>query len=704
MEFRGLTLDTFQEQAIGKLAEGGSVLVCAPTGTGKTLVADWIVTHAIETKKSVIYTAPIKALSNQKFRDYCNTFGEENVGLVTGDLVIRRDAPIRVMTTEILRNMLLSGEDLSSLLAVVIDEIHFLDDRDRGTVWEEVLIYLPNTVQIIGLSATLSNVREFASWLSHVRQEDILVVEEHQRAVPLEVGFANKSTGLSTVVDFEDTWKKKKAIGRHTETRANFKGQRKGKNRDRNARRKQRYIRKTRDTDVVQMVVDNDLLPMLYFAFSRRDIEMYARSLMDNTHIDLLSDREHAQLTSILEQAQTDLGPVLSRGLRRLYSRGVAFHHAGLHVQLKVLVESLYEQRLIKVLYCTSTFALGINMPARTVVFDGLKKFNGQQVAPLSVRQFMQKAGRAGRRGLDEYGNVYIRMDFDEYDEWKPIIKHYQKGRSEPVHSRFGLSWNSVANLVHRYERKQVRELVERSFLNWHFSKEAERQLQRADAIEQKRNAKKSGVNKTSKEVKRLRKRAARSGQKCWDTFQHKVNYLKQVGYISRDGSFNAGGLVILHLQISEILITEIVLAGIFEELDSNTMFGILCGLVSDFPRKVRPLYNLTKQERKITFRIQSVRESKIVLDAEDLTDTEYSWAPMYMPIGRMWAQGATFSQIIGRLEYDTDVSSDIISAFRRAKDLAGQLREVYRDDPTMLEILRDLIRDVSRDEVEVVG
>ena len=464
-------------------------------------------------------------------------------------------------------------------------------------------------MQIVGLSATLSNVREFASWLSHVRQEDVLVVEEHQRAVPLEVGFANKATGLCTVVDFEDTWKKKRSIGRQNQTRPHFKGHFKGRNRDRQSR-KQRFIRKTRDTDVVQMVVDADLLPMLYFAFSRRDIEMYARGLMDNTHVDLLSDREHAQLTSILERAQTELGPRTLRGLRRLYSRGVAFHHAGLHVQLKVLVESLYEQRLIKVLYCTSTFALGINMPARTVVFDGLKSLMATSCSIIRATIYA-KAGRAGRRGLDEYGNVFIRMDFDEYDEWKPIIKHYQKGRSEPVHSRFGLSWNSVANLVHRYERKHVRELVERSFLNWHFSKEAERQLERADALEQKRNAKSSGASKPSKEVKRLRKRAARSGQKCWDTFQHKVNFLKQIGYISRDGSFNAGGLVILHLQISEILITEIVLAGVFEELDSNTLFGILCGLVSDFPRKVRPLYNLTKQERKLTFRIQSIRESK---------------------------------------------------------------------------------------------
>ncbi|MEQ1504798.1 MAG: DEAD/DEAH box helicase, partial [Myxococcota bacterium] len=213
MKYRGLDLDPFQDQAIRALAEGRSVLVCAPTGTGKTIIADWIVEEALATGQSVIYTAPVKALSNQKYRDYVRLHGESNVGLVTGDLVIRRDAPCLVMTTEILRNILLNGDSLPQLLAVVLDEIHFLDDRERGTVWEEVLIYLPPSVRIVGLSATLSNVREFAGWLEHVRDGQVEVVQEPRRAVPLEFDFFSVDTGIVDPSTYDRMFKRKRGGG-----------------------------------------------------------------------------------------------------------------------------------------------------------------------------------------------------------------------------------------------------------------------------------------------------------------------------------------------------------------------------------------------------------------------------------------------------------------------------------------------------------
>jgi ATP-dependent RNA helicase HelY len=196
IEYRGHVLDRFQAESISALQAGHSVLVCAPTGTGKTMVADWLVEEALGRGQQVIYTAPVKALSNQKFRDYCRLLGEERVGLVTGDLVIRRDAPCRVMTTEILRNMLLSGEQLPELAAVIVDEIHFLDDKERGTTWEEVLIYLPSRVRIVGLSATLSNVQPFSEWLSEVRGHPVTVVEEYRRAVLLTFRVASREGGL----------------------------------------------------------------------------------------------------------------------------------------------------------------------------------------------------------------------------------------------------------------------------------------------------------------------------------------------------------------------------------------------------------------------------------------------------------------------------------------------------------------------------
>jgi superfamily II RNA helicase len=196
MQYSGFTLDPFQAEAITHLQAGKSVLVTAPTGTGKTIIADWLVENAIKAGKSVIFTAPVKALSNQKFRDYCRLYGEEKVGLLTGDLVIRREAPCLVMTTEILRNILLSGDSLGKLSAVILDEIHFLDDPERGTVWEEVLIYLPKEIQILGLSATLSNVQEFSRWLGEVRDQEVAVVIEEVRTVPLHLFVGDRTGGL----------------------------------------------------------------------------------------------------------------------------------------------------------------------------------------------------------------------------------------------------------------------------------------------------------------------------------------------------------------------------------------------------------------------------------------------------------------------------------------------------------------------------
>jgi superfamily II RNA helicase len=348
-------------EAVEHVRAGRSVLVSAPTGTGKTIIADYIVDKALSENKEVIYTAPIKALSNQKYRDYCRLHGTENVGLITGDLVINRDAPLRIMTTEILRNMLLQGEELPHLAYVIVDEIHFLDDPERGTVWEEVLIYLPHRVKILGLSATLANIDEFAEWLSFVREEEVPVVIEETRHVPLSIFLANRDAGIC---DFERY--------RHMHTRWQalaskaMKAEAQEKRRDGGGRRRSGRPRKLR-------------LPG-----SR--------------------ETKHWELIRMLGSGHAEFEKVMTSEQERMYLKGIAFHHAGAHVGLKAFVEELYEQRMIKVLYCTSTFALGINMPARTVCFQALRKYNGSTVLPLTVRQFMQKAGRAGRRGIDDVG------------------------------------------------------------------------------------------------------------------------------------------------------------------------------------------------------------------------------------------------------------------------------------------------------------
>ena len=697
MQYRGFELDRFQTEAIEHLEEGRSVLVSAPTGTGKTLIADWIVDQALALGKEVIYTAPIKALSNQKFRDYVRKFGEDKVGLVTGDLVIRRDAPCRVMTTEILRNMLLTGEQISNLHAVVVDEIHFLDDWDRGTVWEEVLIYLPSTVQIVGLSATLANLEEFADWLSMVRGATVGVVTEFERAVPLTFQLASTDTGLVDPKRYDELFKKKARQGMLTAA-PNRRDQRRGRHnsRDRSNKRDRRGAR-TSHTDVFVLLEERDLLPYLYFVFSRRDTERFARALSRRLGRSLLDSDERRRVSDLLKATDEAAGTPVTEDNRQLYLRGVAFHHAGLHVHLKALVEQLYEEKLVRVLYCTSTFALGINMPARTAVFDGIMKYNGRAVAPLSTRQFMQKAGRAGRRGLDEVGHVVIRVDLSDYKALKPFLETYQRGAYEEVNSRFNLSWNSIVNLVGRHDEDQIRAIVEKSFRNYRLVAAAEEQISEAQRLEADEG------NKSRKLARRLRRRANEAGDVCWHEFTLKRQFLQHLGYLAEDLTFNAGARVLQHLQIAEIFVTELVLSGAFEDLDVAEWFGVMAALTNDLPRGASVRGRPTKAERALLGRVDDVRWSYPVEESAAISRVEVTWCPEMFPLGRAWAEGKSLVEILETVDSTTDFSGDLITGFRRAKDLGGQLRQVYAELPDRLAVLEELLRTVSRDEVEVL-
>ena len=444
------------------------------------------------------------------------------------------------------------------------------------------------------------------------------------------------------------------------------------------------------------MLYEDKLVPYLYFVFSRADTERCAFQLGERTRSSLLDEQEHKQATAFLAQAKEEIGPALDPELEHLYRSGIAFHHAGLHVQLKAVVERLYEKRLIKVLYCTSTFALGINMPARAVVFDGLKKYNGQRMAPLTTRQFMQKAGRAGRRGLDEAGTVILRMDFEDYAEAKPLLTQYLKGTVEPIRSSFNLSWNSIVNLIGQYDEDTIRDLVDKSFLNWSLSKAAERQRARAETLVESRGA--------NKEVRRLRKRADLATGRCWDEFQAKVGFLKGIGYLDAEGEFCAGAQILQHLQIAEIMMTELVLSGVLEDLDPPTLFGVLCGLSGDLARHTQCRLPLSKADRRLARSIAQLYESKIVVQAEEISAIAVVWTPPFIPIGRAWIQGTPLHELMDDISSRTDISGDLISCFRRAKDLAGQLRVVYKDFPSQRKILTSLIRKAARDEVEAVG
>jgi ATP-dependent RNA helicase HelY len=728
MEFRGLTLDPFQQQAIEHVDADRSVLVSAPTGTGKTLIADYIVEKALSENKEVIYTAPIKALSNQKYRDYTRLYGYDKVGLITGDNVINRDAPLRIMTTEILRNMLLSGEELPHLSHVIIDEIHFLDDIERGTVWEEVLIYLPSRVKILGLSATLANIDEFSEWLAYVRDEEVPVVVENTRHVPLSIYMANRDAGICDIDRYKfmhERWHKlakraaveaeraKKAAG------GGGGGRRRGRGRSKSGSGRLRLPgqRETRHFELIKML-GAEFRPILYFAFSRKMCEQFSRELGRKApDAGFTTDEEKALIKARVDQFDLEFLKVMTTDQENMYLKGIACHHAGLHVGLKAFVEDLYERKLIKVLYCTSTFALGINMPARTTCFQALRKYDGRGVVPLTVRQFMQKAGRAGRRGIDNVGYVIILEEFWDFERDADAIKTYISGDHEKVRSAFNLSFNSVVNLLDRHggDLDQIRDIIDKSFLTFTHRQAAAAEEHKLDHIAE--SLAKDGwdprkadagtpprhLMARAKKYRKLGRRRKKADDKVWADFNEKAKLLQDVGYLDEDLGFNAGAKVLRHLQIEEIFSTELVLSGILDDKEPALIFGAICSMCNSFSRAVSIRVRPRGEEGKLSKAIRQIRYGEAVRNSEYAIGQQVTFTPEMIHFGVHWFEGKSLQEMLLAIDSATDISGDLVSAFRRAKDLCQQLKRVYEEDPYMSEKLKTILKTVSRDEVEVV-
>jgi len=725
MEYRGLTLDPFQQQAIEHVDADRSVLVSAPTGTGKTLIADYIVEKALTENKEVIYTAPIKALSNQKYRDYTRLYGYDKVGLITGDNVINRDAPLRIMTTEILRNMLLSGEELPHLSHVIIDEIHFLDDIERGTVWEEVLIYLPSRVKILGLSATLANIQEFSDWLSYVRSEEVPVVIEDTRHVPLSIYMANRDAGICDFDRYKYLHARWHTLAKKAQVEAEKRKAREGGGGGRRRRGRGRGggklmlpgQKETRHFDLIKML-GAEFQPILYFAFSRKMCEQFSRELGRKSPDEgFTTEEEKALIKARVDQFDYEFEKVMTSDQEAMYLKGIACHHAGLHVGLKAFVEDLYERKLIKVLYCTSTFALGINMPARTTCFQALRKYNGHSVVPLTVRQFMQKAGRAGRRGIDHVGYVVILEEFWDFERDGDAIAAYISGDHEKVRSAFNLSFNSVVNLLDRHngDLDQIRDIIDKSFLTFSHRQAAKAAERRLEAIAEKLASDGWDPRKEdagtpprhlmsrAKKYRKLTRRRRKEDDKVWSDFNEKVSLLQGIGYLDEQLEFNAGAKVLRHLQIEEIFSTELVLSGILDDHEPALIFGAVCAMSNSFSRAVSIRVRPRGLQGKLSKAMRQIRYGEAVRNSEYAIGQQVTFTPEMISFGVSWFEGKSLQEMLLSIDSATDISGDLVSAFRRAKDLCQQLKRVYEEDPYMSEKLKTILKTVSRDEVEVV-
>ena len=446
-------LDAFQIEAIEKLEAHQGVLVSAPTSSGKTVIADYAIYRALETDARAIYTTPLKALSNQKFRDYRRLHGEGYVGLVTGENSINPAAPVVVMTTEILRNLIYEDpQRLQRVHYVILDEVHYIDDFPRGAVWEEIIIQAPQHIKFIGLSATISNFEEVAGWMSQQRG-DIATVSVTKRPVELRLWLAMRN-------DFYPLLDDQGAIPRETRQRT--------QSEDSTDRRLSQF-RRPPENDLLP-VVDRlrlrEFLPAIYFIFSRRGCrEALARCAAHG--FDLTTDAEKAIIDQVvkarLDQIEDPDEARLYRGLLdgETLRRGLAMHHAGLLPYLKELVEELFQRGLIKVVFATETLSLGIHMPARACVVSSFTKFDGRDFAPLTSGELTQLMGRAGRRGIDPIGHGVI---LKEPDVDIGAIYAAATGEEMTVESKFAPTYNMVLNLLRYHRPDEVDALMEQSF------------------------------------------------------------------------------------------------------------------------------------------------------------------------------------------------------------------------------------------------
>ena len=449
--------DPFQISACHAVEDGKGVLVAAPTGAGKTVVGEFAAYHALQAGKKCFYTTPIKALSNQKYTEFAEKFGEDRVGLLTGDTSINSEAEILVMTTEVLRNMLYAGSNsLTNLGAVVMDEVHYLADKFRGAVWEEVLIHLMESVQVISLSATVSNAEEFGEWLGEIRGDTEVIVSEI-RPIPLfqHVLIGNRLLDLfeqpgrvnPEILQREREAIRRSSMGRNRRSRFDDPG-------DRLSR-----------ADIIEKLQRENLLPAITFIFSRIGCDSAVKQCL-HAGLRLTSPEERTEIRATALRytqniAEEDLEVLGFNDWLTALERGIAAHHAGLLPSFKGAVEDLFQRGLVKAVFATETLALGINMPARTVVLEKLIKFNGEAHVPITPGEYTQLTGRAGRRGIDIEGNAVI--------QWSPTVDSASAAglastRTYPLRSSFSPSYNMSINLIAQFGRERARRSLESSF------------------------------------------------------------------------------------------------------------------------------------------------------------------------------------------------------------------------------------------------
>ena len=641
-------LDSFQAEALYHLDCGNSVLLAAPTGTGKTLVADYLVAKVLQAGMRLAFTAPVKALVNQKYRSFARAYGRQRIGILTGDLAENTDAPVVIMTTEILRNDLATGSG-GRFDWVVFDEIHYLDHLERGNVWEQALLLLAPQTRILGLSATVPNAEEIAGWIGRILGQSVALIRHSIRAVPLEHFYYNGAVGpigpgellsrqAEAVLGADGGFDIKGGLAGAVDIFAL-------------PPRTARYREGTSHLDLVNYLARNNLFPCLYFTFSRHGCEERARQL--SVRAQYLNPREKDQVRVAIKLALAGAGinpeelPDFA-ATREMWLRGIGAHHAGLLPVVKEIVETLLERRLLRVVYATETFAVGVNLPVRTVCFDSLHKYDGRGFRYLTQQEYFQMAGRAGRRGLDRRGTVFALADFAKLRRDPPPV--WEEAMLASIQSRFYLPDHVILNLTARLGGDKIDQFFRRSL-----------------AVFQ----------------------GADPGQ-LRQVFDQRQAILRQLGYLDEHG-LQPRGEVARRIFQRELAVTELIFAGILGNLKPPDLAGLTAALVdeerqSELVYTYRPPAWLGQVEAALA-RAQAVLEE---------AGAEERWLdPAFIPPVVLWTGGGSLAAVLRSYPQDP---GDFVARCRRAIDLLRQMGAACPDlQPRAQEACKLLDRGLVR-------
>ncbi len=756
-------LDDFQKEACDYITNGKSVVVCAPTGAGKTVIAEHAINQALKNGYKVFYTTPLKALSNQKYNDFSQKYGAEKVGLLTGDSSYNRNGQIVVMTTEVFRNMLYGTnfgsvtDNLKDVRYVILDEVHYMNDEQRGTVWEESIIYCPTNIQIIALSATVANADKLTDWINTVHSDTKLVNTDF-RPVPLRFYYFDSSQPNTILPLLTPSGALNNKI----------------KPEKKQFKRGKLVQRKYTSKDVVRVLHEKNMLPAIYFTFSRKKCDEQMEKCAD---LCLVTPDEQKEIKRIIDDYIAE-NPYLYKNKHIEYLLcGVASHHAGLLPAWKVLVEKLFQKGLIKVVFATETLAAGINMPARSTVISSISKRTDNGHRTLTPSEFLQMSGRAGRRGMDEIGYVTIvGTAFQSPEEVAELVL----SEANPLESKFSPSYSMVLNLLQRFTLEETKELVLKSFGYFSSNYRIEPLLNMKNLLEEKieecnefkcwckrtsadlieynktreiyvQNRKtfktiKKQENKKNRPLspeiiefgektkallnkmhsfecdtcklfkkhmknidlieryqskqRKLEKEIVKQKDIFWNRFLSHRAVLEEYGYL-KDNYPTSSGVSIAQIRSeNELFIARIIFSGILDNLSPAELASVICAITSEDSRA--DLYSqipLTTTVRKTLNKIKDIkRDIEKHQKAHDVED------PMYInaycsPLIEMWVNDAEWEDIIDQIDMG---EGDIVRCFKRVVDVLRQFCTIENMPEVLVFTAREAIDKIQRSPIDI--